>query len=102
LQRHGFPDAKAARKWPGSVEDGISHLRSYTIHIHTRCRHLAEQARLYKYKTDNQTGDILTELEGKHDHGWDAIRYALEPKIFGLKDLGSVKIDLSSFGMRRK
>src|SRR5699024_2421833 len=28
-KNHGLPRIQAAKKWPGSVEDGISHLRSY-------------------------------------------------------------------------
>jgi phage terminase large subunit len=30
---------------------------------------------------DKLTGDVLTDLLGKHDHTIDALRYALEPLI---------------------
>lgn len=78
----GHPLLVAAVKGPGSVEDGVEHLRSYErIVIHSRCKHAAEEARLWSYKTDKLTGDVLPVLIDKHNHCWDAIRYALEPLI---------------------
>jgi len=95
LQRHGYPKAKAASKWPGSKQDGISVLRTYDIIIHPRCRNIAEQARLYRYKTDPITGDIKSEPEDKNDHGFDALRYALDPLIRNKikKDTKYAKLD---------
>lgn len=72
----------AAEKWTGSVEDGISFLRSFEhIVIHPRCKRIAQEARLWSYKTDQLTGDVLPKLKEGHDHGWDAVRYGLEPVI---------------------
>lgn len=80
MKRHGYPKIKAAEKWPGSVEDGISKLRSFTkIVVHTDCPKFAEECRLYKYKRDRLTDDILPEVVKKHDHLMDALRYAIEP-----------------------
>lgn len=71
-----------APKWSGSIEDGVGHLRSYDeIVIHTRCRHTASQARLYSHKVDRLTGDVLRDIEDKHNDTWDAVRYALSPLI---------------------
>lgn len=71
-----------AKKWPGSVEDGIVALRSFEeIIIHPRCKHAQEEARLYSYKIDPITNDVLPIVVDKHNHIWDAIRYALEPWI---------------------
>jgi phage terminase large subunit len=82
MQRHGYPRMVAAHKGPGSVEDGVEHLRSYAaIVIHPRCKHTAEEARLWSYKRDRLSGDVLPALEDRHNHCWDAIRYALEPII---------------------
>jgi phage terminase large subunit len=82
LQRHGFPGCVAAEKWPGSVEDGIGHLHSYdVIIIHPRCSNTAKEARLWSYKTDRLTGDVLPVLLPGNDHAWDAIRYALAPLV---------------------
>lgn len=81
MRRHGFQMLGAA-KGPGSVEDGVEHLRSYEkIIIHPRCERTAEEARLWSYKVDKLTGDVKPELADKHDHCWDAIRYGLEPII---------------------
>lgn len=72
----------AAPKWTGSVEDGVAHLRGYErIVIHPRCAKLAEQARLWRYKVDELTGDVMPKLVDGHDDGWDATRYALSPLI---------------------
>lgn len=71
-----------APKWQGSVEDGITFLRSFRkIVIHERCTHMLEEAKLYKYKMDRLTGDVLPLIEDRHNHLWDAIRYALAPLI---------------------
>ena len=82
LKRHGLPRAQAVDKWPGSVEDGIEHLKTYDeIVIHTRCRDMQEEARLYCYKVDKRTGDVTDKIEDAHNHRWDALRYALAPMI---------------------
>ena len=82
LQRHGYPRLTAASKWPGSVEDGISFLRSFEkIVIHPRCVHMDEESRTYKHKVDQLTGDILPDIIDKNNHCWDAVRYGLEPLI---------------------
>src|SRR5260363_173844 len=40
-----------------------------------------QEARLYSYKVDARTGDILPLIEDKHNHGWDAVRYSLDGYI---------------------
>lgn len=82
MQRHGFPKITGVEKWKGSVEDGIAHLRQYEqIVIHPRCRNAAEEARLYSYKINRLSGDVLPDIVDKHNHIIDAIRYALAPLI---------------------
>jgi phage terminase large subunit len=81
MKRQGF-NIMAAKKGPGSVEDGIAHLRGYEkIVIHPRCKYAAQEARLYSYKVDKLTGDILPILLDANNHIIDAIRYGLEPVI---------------------
>jgi phage terminase large subunit len=71
-----------AQKWKGSVEDGIGHLRSYReIVIHPRCAETIRETRLYSYKVDRLTGDVLPEVVDACNHYIDAIRYALAPLI---------------------
>lgn len=82
LKRHGLPRIESVKKWQGSVEDGIQHLRSYReIVIHPRCVETIREARLYSYKTDRLTGDVLPKVEDAHNHLMDALRYAVGPLI---------------------
>ena len=81
-KRQALPKIMAVQKWPGSVEDGIAHLRSYReIVIHPRCKETLKEARLYSYKTDRLSGDVLTTIVDANNHHMDAIRYALGPMI---------------------
>ena len=81
MRRQGFRIV-GVKKGKGSVEDGVAHLRSYEqIVIHPRCVHTAEEARLWSWKVDRLSGDILPKLEDKNNHCWDGARYALEPII---------------------
>ena len=81
LKRQGF-NISAAKKWQGSVEDGITYLRGFKkIIIHPRCKETAKEARLYSYKTDRITGEVLPVIEDKNNHCWDAVRYGLDGYI---------------------
>ena len=82
-RKHGFPRMVGAEKWPGSVEDGINFLRGEfeEIIIHPRCTATLQEARLWSYKIDKNSGDVLPVLEDKNNHCWDSIRYALAPLI---------------------
>lgn len=84
MRRMGFV-IKPCRKWPGSVEEGVTFLRSAfeRLVIHPRCEHVAEELRLYSYKADKTTGEILPAILDKHNHCMDALRYAIEPIIRG-------------------
>lgn len=77
VRQRGF-NIRSADKWQGSVEDGIAYLRSFEkIVIHERCKHMAQEARLYCYVVDKKTEEILPKAEDAHNHCWDALRYAL-------------------------
>lgn len=81
-RRSNLPRLEGVEKWKGSVEDGIAHLRSYKeIVIHERCKGVLREARLYSYKVDRLSGDVLTDIVDAHNHFWDATRYALGPLI---------------------
>jgi phage terminase large subunit len=74
----GEYNISGAEKWDGSVEDGITHLRGFKmIHIHPRCVHTLEEFKLYSYKVDRVTGEILPIIIDKYNHCVDAVRYAL-------------------------
>jgi phage terminase large subunit len=79
-----MPRIEPVKKWAGSVEDGISFIQSFReIVIHTRCTEMQKEARLYSFKTDKRTGDILPMIEDANNHYWDAVRYALGGLIKG-------------------
>ncbi|WP_272515440.1 PBSX family phage terminase large subunit [Providencia sp. PROV214] len=81
LKRQGF-NISAAKKWQGSVEDGVTHLRGFKqIIIHPRCKETAKEARLYSYKTDRITGEVLPVILDDNNHCWDAVRYGLDGYI---------------------
>ncbi len=80
MQQHGYISTRAVVKWSGSVEDGVAFLRSFErIVIHSRCKHVAEEARLYSYKVDRLTRVVLPDIVDANNHCIDAIRYALTP-----------------------
>lgn len=94
LRRKGFA-ISAAEKWDGSVKDGITHLRGFDeIIIHPRCVKTAAEAYLYRYKVDTKVVDahgqpqVLPIVVDKHNHCWDAQRYALDGYIHRGGEIG--------------
>jgi len=92
LRKRGLK-VEPAEKWEGSVKDGISHLRSYDkIVLHPRCKRAIQEARLWRYKTDPRTSDVLPKLHEGNDHIWDAVRYALAPIIRAQPTVEQVRV----------
>ena len=82
LLRHGLPRIEAVKKWAGSVEDGVAHLRSYAeIVIHPRCKEAIRESRTYSYAVDRKTGDVLPKIVDDNNHYIDAVRYAIQPLV---------------------
>ena len=82
IKRKGFPLLGPAEKWKGSVEDGIACLKGFKrIVVHERCVHTAKEFRMYSFKVDRVTGDILPIIVDKWNHCIDALRYALDGYI---------------------
>lgn len=83
MRRRGF-NISPAKKWGGSVEDGIAVIKSFkSVVIHPRCKHTAEEFRLYSYKVDKNNGDILPVIVDANNHCIDALRYSLDGYIKG-------------------
>ena len=83
MRKRGY-NITAAKKWSGSVEDGLAVLKSFEkIVVHPRCRHTAEEFSLYSYKVDKNNGDVLPVLVDAWNHCIDALRYALDGYIHG-------------------
>jgi phage terminase large subunit len=82
LKRHGLPKTQSVKKWPGSVQDGVEFIKSFRkIYIHPRCSSVEREFRLYSYKVDRNTGDIMPIIVDANNHYIDALRYALAPMI---------------------
>ena len=82
LNRHGLPRSVSVSKWKGSVEDGVSFMRSFKrIVVHPRCKGTIKEMELYSYKVDRLSGDILPVIVDAHNHYMDALRYAVGPLI---------------------
>ncbi len=99
LKRQGYK-ISAAEKWPGSVEDGIAHLKGFKrIVVHPRCKNIAQEFRLYSWKTDPRQLDeggnpmVLPIIVDRFNHGIDAVRYSLDGYIQGK---GPMKINPSA------
>jgi phage terminase large subunit len=85
LARNGIPGARSAEKWPGSIDDGVGYLRSFAkIIIDPSCVRLLDECASYSYKCDRLTGAPLPEVEDRHNHLIDSLRYALSPLIRNL------------------
>lgn len=81
VKRQGYKIV-GVEKWAGSVEDGIEFIRTFKkIHIHSRCKEVANEFVKYSYKIDRVTGDVLPIVVDAHNHYIDALRYALAPMI---------------------
>ena len=68
MKRQGFK-IEAAKKWAGSVEDGLAILKSFDkIIIHPRCVHAADEFYKYSYKVDKNNGDVLPIVVDANNH----------------------------------
>lgn len=94
IKRHGLARSVAVEKWKGSVEDGVAFLRSFRrIVVHPRCTGIAQEFRLYSYKIDRLSNDILPDIVDAWNHYIDALRYAVGPMI---KRAGQASMFLTS------
>jgi phage terminase large subunit len=82
MRRQGF-NISPAKKWQGSIEDGIEFLKTFDIVVHPRCIHMIDEFNHYSYKVDKQTGDILPIIVDANNHLCDALRYSLDGLIKG-------------------
>jgi phage terminase large subunit len=84
LRQNGFPRMKASKKGKGSIEDGIAKIRGFKeVVIHERCNEVIQEFKLYSYKRNSVTGDVMPIPEDKNNHYVDSLRYALEPLLKG-------------------
>ena len=93
LRRQGL-NIRAVKKFKGSVESAVEFVRSFDqIQIHPSCVNTAEEFRLYSYKVDKLTGNILPDLVDKHNHHLDSIFYAISKVIRSLGNAGKIELN---------
>lgn len=68
----------AAKKGPGSIQDGIEFMKTYDIVVHPDCPHVTDELTFYSFKVDPLTDEVLPVLEDKKNHTIDSCRYAVE------------------------
>lgn len=79
IRRHGYPNIRGCKKGKNSIMDGIEKIRSFDrVIIHPRCKHTIDEFRLYSFKTNAHTGEIMPVPEDKNNHIIDALRYSLD------------------------
>lgn len=95
MRGQGF-DCVAADKWSGSVKDGISHMRGAydKIYIHPRCSNLIAEFGQYSYKIDRHTELPTDQIIDAHNHGIDALRYAVGNRIQRKVDKKPVSVSI--------
>jgi phage terminase large subunit len=77
-KKHYLQRIEGAVKGPGSVEDGIDHLKTYSIIVHPGCAEVQKEFKKYSFKVDRLTGEVTRTIVDKYNHYIDALRYAVE------------------------
>ncbi|OFN57230.1 hypothetical protein HMPREF2541_01955 [Eikenella sp. HMSC061C02] len=69
LKRHGLPRITGVQKGKGSVEDGIEFIKSFKwVFIHPDAAATLREFKLYSYKTDRLSGDVLPVVLDENNH----------------------------------
>mgnify|MGYP003147926036 CR=1 FL=1 len=108
MKRNGFTRMRHSKKGKGSVEDGITFLRSYDIVIAPEAENMPDDATVedirainqglelchndfafYKYKQDAQTEEILPIIIKENDDFCDSVRYGMEELMRRERSKGS-------------
>lgn len=77
MVKHGF-NVLPSKKGAGSVEDGVSYIRSFDkVIIHPRCKNTIHEAKYYSYKVDKASGQVTNKILDKCNHMMDGLRYSL-------------------------
>ena len=72
-------------KGPGSVMQGIQYILQYEIIVDERCVKTIEELENYTWKKDRATSEYINEPVDSYNHCLDAMRYAIQDRIFQAK-----------------
>lgn len=85
LRNLGIARVVDVKKGPGSVMQGIQYLLQYDWIVDERCVKLIEELENYTWKKNKKTNEYTNEPVDSYNHCIDAIRYALQNRIYKAK-----------------
>ncbi|HEL2312238.1 TPA: PBSX family phage terminase large subunit [Streptococcus suis] len=85
LRNSGIPRIIDAKKGPGSVMQGIQYILQYDIVVDERCVKTIEELENYTWKKDKATNEYVNEPVDSYNHCLDAVRYAIQDRIYKQK-----------------
>lgn len=87
LRNLGIPRMIDVQKGSGTVMQGIQYLLQYDIIVDERCVKTIEELENYTWKKDKKTNEYINEPVDSYNHCLDAIRYAVQDRIFQNKSV---------------
>lgn len=85
LRNLDIPRVIDVMKGPGSVMQGIQYILQYEIIVDERCVKTIEELENYTWKKDRVTNEYINEPVDSYNHCLDAMRYAIQDRIFQAK-----------------
>ncbi|HEM2601949.1 TPA: PBSX family phage terminase large subunit [Streptococcus suis] len=85
LRNRGISRVIDAKKGPGSVMQGIQYILQYDIIVDERCVKTIEELENYTWKKDKATNEYINEPVDSYNHCLDAVRYAIQDRIYKQK-----------------
>ena len=85
LRNRGISRVIDALKGPGSVMQGIQYILQYDIIVDERCVKTIEELENYTWKKDKKTNEYINDPVDSYNHCLDAIRYAIQDRIYQAK-----------------
>ena len=85
LRNLDIPRVIDVMKGPGSVMQGIQYILQYEIIVDERCVKTIEELKNYTWKKDRATNEYINEPVDSYNHCLDAMRYAIQDRIFQAK-----------------
>ncbi|HER7274170.1 TPA: PBSX family phage terminase large subunit [Streptococcus pyogenes] len=86
LRNLGIPRMIDVTKGPGTVMQGIQYLLQYDWVVDERCVKTIEELENYTWKKDKKTNEYINEPVDSYNHCIDAIRYAVQDRIYQSAD----------------
>lgn len=75
-------DIHPVKKFPGSIEAGITKMQEFKIHVTKRSSNILKELRNYTYRQDKE-GKWLNQPIDCYNHAIDAVRYVVMTKLLG-------------------